>query len=47
MEKLTSVAILLIGFPEEEKLLLQYSSAGGGNTFPERRCVSYVAPVIC
>lgn len=48
-ENLTFVftAVLFIGFPEEAEVLLQYSSAGGGNTYPERRCVIFVEPVIC
>ena len=38
---------LVIGFPAEAELLLQYSSAGGGKTFPARRCILIAAPVIC
>lgn len=39
--------VLVIGFAEEAKVLLQYSSTGGGNIFPDRRCVLFEAPVIC
>lgn len=41
---LTVGALLTMGFSVE---LLVQSSRGGGNTFPDRRCILFVTPVIC
>lgn len=46
-EGLTFEALLLRDFPEVAELLMWYSSAGGGNTSPDLRCMLFVAPVIC
>lgn len=47
MTSCLTLVFLTIGFAAEAELLLQYSSVGGGNTFPERRCILFAAPVIC
>jgi len=41
---LTVGAVLTMAFSVE---LLVQSSSGGGNTFPDRRCILFVTPVIC
>lgn len=46
-KNLTVAAFLLIGLSAEAELLLQYSSVGGGNTLPDRRCILLMAPAIC
>lgn len=46
-ENLTVAAFLLIGSSAEAELLLQYSSIGGGNTLPDRRCILLMAPAVC
>jgi hypothetical protein len=41
---LTVGSFLTMGFSVE---LMEKSSRGGGNTFPDRRCILFVVPVIC
>lgn len=43
-KRLTVGALLIMGLSVE---LSVQSSGGGGNTFPDRRCILVVAPVIC